>query len=168
MTAKLLMPLALLTVLGLPTKVMAHMIETNYLLPTLDAPSLNTDSTSDAAITFTAKFSSGEPFKNGKVTIYEPGNMDEPWLVSQLDEKGEFEFLPDRSKQGEWTINIGEGGHWDSWTVPVKTKGKNVTFGEISDASATTPGIPPNLLVIGAICVSGGLGSVLLRTHRQR
>ena len=165
MTAKLLMPLALLTVLGLPTTALAHVIETDYLLPTPKASSLEADQ-KGSAIKFSAKFTSGEPFKNGKVTIYAPGNQEKPWLVTQLDENGEFEFQPDQETEGDWTIDIGEGGHWDSWTVPVKTKGKKVTYGEISDASSQLPEMPTQLWVIGAACLSGGVGSVLLRRKR--
>lgn len=172
MTTKLLMPLALLAVLGLPTKAVAHLIETDYLLPSFeaasdqDAPSLEADS-SDSSIKFTSKFTTGEPFKNGKITIYAPGNDEKPWLVSEMNENGEFEFEPDRSIEGDWTIEIGEGGHWDSWTVPVKAKGKSVTYGEISDASSQFPEVPSQLLVIGAACLSGGVGSVLLRRKRS-
>lgn len=166
MTTKLLMPLVLLTILGLPAKSLAHMIETDYLLPSLAAPSLQADNTdSSTAIKFTAQFSSGEPFKNAKITIFAPDNEAEPWLVTQMDENGEFQFEPDQTKQGDWTINIGEGGHWDSWVVPVKAKGKSVTYGEISDASSVPQEFPPALFVIGA-CLSGGLGSVLLRRRR--
>ncbi|MGF1600918.1 MAG: hypothetical protein GFH24_608378n38 [Chloroflexi bacterium AL-N5] len=167
MTAKLFMPLALLTVLGLPTTAVAHMIETNYLLPSPVSPGVKT-SQEGSGVKFTAKFSSGEPFSNGKVTIYAPGNDEKPWLESQMNEEGEFEFQPDQSKEGDWTINIGEGGHWDSWTVPVKAKGKSITYGEISDASSQTPEMPPQLLVLGAACLSGGIGSVVLRSRRQR
>lgn len=173
MTAKLLMPLALLAVLGLPAKALAHVIETDYLLPSLgaaaasDAPSIEADTSDSSAIKFTSQFTSGEPFKNGKITIYAPGNDQEPWLISKTDENGEFEFEPDKSIEGDWTIEIGEGGHWDSWTVPVKAKGKGVTYGEISDASSILPEIPSQLLVIGAACVSGGLGSVLFRRKRS-
>ena len=165
MNAKLLMPLALLTVFGLPATAFAHVIETDYLLPSLTAPSLEADKSKDA-IKFTAKFTSGEPFKNGKITIYAPDNTEEPWLVTQMNEKGEFEFEPDRAKEGDWTIDIGEGGHWDSWTVPVKATKKGVTYGEISDASSQLPEIPAQLLVIGAACLSGGVGSALLRRKR--
>ncbi|MEO0378496.1 MAG: hypothetical protein AAF329_28650 [Cyanobacteria bacterium P01_A01_bin.17] len=173
MTAKLLMPLALLAVLGLPTKAIAHVIETDYLLPSLeatsdqDAPSLEAEGADSSAITFTSQFTSGEPFKNAKITIYAPGNDEKPWLVSEMDENGEFEFEPDKSIEGDWTIEIGEGGHWDSWTVPVKAKGKSVTYGEISDASSQFPEIPAQLLVIGAACLSGGVGSTLLRRKRS-
>jgi nickel transport protein len=167
MTTKLLMPIALFTVLGLPTTAFAHMIETDYLLPAPVAPGVKA-SQDRGTVKFTARFSSGEPFSNGKITVYAPGNEDTPWLETQTNEEGEYEFQPDQSQEGDWTINIGEGGHWDSWTVPVKAKGKSVTFGEISDASSQTPGVPPHLLVIGAACLSGGIGSVLLRARRQR
>lgn len=167
MKAKLLLPLALFTVFGVSTRTLAHVIETDYLLP---APVTGgeTDSVSRSAIKFTAKFSSGEPYPNAKVTIYAPDDQEKPWRVMQANEKGEFEFLPDRSKPGEWTVDIGEGSHWDSWTVPVMSTGGSITYGELSDASSHLPSIPPQLLVIGAACISGGVGSVLLRSHRRR
>ncbi|PZD71028.1 hypothetical protein C1752_08470 [Acaryochloris thomasi RCC1774] len=168
MKAKLFLPLTLLAVLGISGKTLAHVIETDYLLPTPIAPDGVTGSVSRSAIKFTAKFSSGEPYPNAKVTIYAPDDQEKPWRVMQANEEGEFEFQPDQSKPGEWTVDIGEGSHWDSWTVPVMSTGGSITYGELSDASSHLPSIPPQLLVIGAACVSGSVGAVALRSRRRR
>ncbi|MGB7417242.1 MAG: hypothetical protein WA902_23810 [Thermosynechococcaceae cyanobacterium] len=168
MTAKFLIPLAMLTLLGLPTKTLAHVIETDYLLPKPVAPNLKSTETSDSGIKFTTKFTSGEPFRNAKITIWAPNNEDKPWLVSHTNENGEYEFKPDPALAGDWTIDIGEGGHWDSWTIPVKAKGNSITYGELSDASSSMPALPPHMIAFGAACLSGGIGSVLLRARRQR
>jgi nickel transport protein len=168
MTAKLLIPLVLLTAMGLPTKALAHVIETNYLLPESGTPTLESKRTGDTGIKFSSTYNTGEPFSNGKVTIWAPDNEDKPWLVSKMDENGEYEFKPDPSKTGDWTIDIGEGGHWDSWTIPVKAQGNSIIYGELSDASSTMPEVPSQLLIIGAACLSGGVGSLLLRARYRR
>lgn len=167
MTAKALMPLALLTVLGLPTQTLAHSIETNYLLPAPIAPNVEVDNANSAAIKFTTQFSTGEPFAHAKVTIYAPNRADEPWLVTQTDENGEVEFQPDQAQEGEWTIDIGEGSHWDSWTVPVQSRDGSIIYGEISDASSGLTPQPASFLVLGAVCLWGGVWSVLVRARRQ-
>ena len=148
MKRKLWISLALLTILGLPAKALAHAVETNYILK-------------DAALELTAVYSTGEPMKNANVKIYAPGNTSEPLMEAKTDENGRFLFSPDREMPGEWEVSISQEGHGDILTVPVSQKGV-----ELEDISAI-PQISPQLLIIGALCVSGGFGSALLFAKRR-
>ncbi|WP_261890525.1 transthyretin-like family protein [Acaryochloris marina] len=80
MKSKVLMPLLLLAVLGVPVRVMAHALETNYVLEEVNK------------VQFTAVFSTGEPHKKAKVKIYSPDNLTEPVMETETDENGQFTF----------------------------------------------------------------------------
>lgn len=102
----------------------AHALETNYGFDLIKS-----------ALTFTTGFSTGEPFVGGVVEIYAPGDTETPWETLTTDESGQFSFLPDAQKPGEWTVKIGQEGHSDMWTIPVTTQG--VEFEEISEGLTT-------------------------------
>jgi len=102
----------------------AHALETNYGFDLIKS-----------ALTFTTGFSTGEPFVGGVVEIYAPGDTETPWETLTTDESGQFSFLPDAQKLGEWTVKIGQEGHSDMWTIPVTTQG--VEFEEISEGLTT-------------------------------
>ena len=152
MKTKLLMPLILLAVLGLPTRAFGHAMETNYVLEEANK------------IQFTAVFSTGEPLKNAKVKIYAPNNPSEPLMETKTDEKGQFTFESDQKIPGEWEVSIGEAGHQDILTVPVTPKGVNLN--DISEAPPTPNNQSPMMLM--AIVLSGGMGSTLLARRRLR
>lgn len=150
MKPKVLMPLILLAVLGLPARVLAHAMETNYVLEDANK------------VQFTAVFSTGEPHKNAKVKIYAPNNLSEPVLETQTDENGQFTLETDQKIPGEWEVSIGESGHQDILTVPVTPKGVNLN--DISEVPVhQSPQIP-----LVAIVLSGGMGSAVLATRRLR
>jgi nickel transport protein len=150
MKAKLLMPLVLLTTLGLPAQVLAHSVQTDYLL----------NVQKDLEITST--FSTEEPLQNAKVQVFAPGNPTQPWAEGKTDAQGRFIFEPDKTLPGEWEVRIGEGGHMDILTVPVGQEGVNVE--EISNLPRQ---LSPKLLLVGAACLSGGLITLFLRSRPQ-
>lgn len=152
MRTKLLMPLMLLAVLGLPTRAFGHAMETNYVLEEANK------------VQFTAVFSTGEPHKNAKVKIYAPNNPSEPLMETKTDENGQFTFNSDRKIPGEWEVSIGESGHQDILTVPVTPKGVNLN--DISEVPNTPNNQAPMMLM--AMVLSGGMGSTLLAKRRLR
>ncbi|WP_299415715.1 hypothetical protein [Acaryochloris sp. IP29b_bin.148] len=150
MKSKVLMPLILFAILGLPAKAMAHALETNYVLEDTNK------------VQFTAVFSTGEPHKNAKVKIYAPNDLSKPVLETQTDENGQFTLETDQKMPGEWEVSIGESGHQDILTVPVTHKGVNLN--EIS----TVPTTPSPQIPLVAIVLSGGMGSAVFATRRLR
>lgn len=150
MKSKVLMPLLLLAVLGVPVRVMAHALETNYVLEEANK------------VQFTAVFSTGEPHKKAKVKIYSPDNLTEPVMETETDENGQFTFDTSEKMPGEWEVSIGESGHQDILTVPVTPKGININ--EISEVPQhQSPQIP-----LVAIVLSGGMGSAAVLSRKLR
>lgn len=150
MKSKLLMSLLLLTVLGVPTRALAHAMETNYVLEDANK------------VKFTAVFSTGEPHKNAKVKIYSPNDLAKPVVEAETDENGQFTFDTNDKAPGEWEVSIGESGHQDILTVPVTPKGINLN--EISEVPThQSPQIP-----LVAVVLSGGMGSAAFLSKRLR
>jgi nickel transport protein len=104
---------AVLSVMALPVKSLAHVIETNYVMQ-------------DTKLKITAVYSSGEPARNTHIKIYAPNNPDRPWMEGVTDEKGDFAFHPDPDVQGEWEVKIGENDHADELLVPVTNQGVQI------------------------------------------
>ena len=107
---KFLMLAAVLGIAALPTKAMAHQVQTNYFLndqPTGDRLELQTT------------FSNGEPLKGAKVTVYAPDQPYRARATGVTDSQGRFTFAPDESVSGDWEVNIERAGHQDILTVPV-------------------------------------------------
>lgn len=144
--------LTLLAVLGTPTKLLAHMIETNYLM--------------GAKLEFQSSYSSGEPVKRAQVFVYAPNDSTKPWMEGETDEEGRFAFLPDPSIQGDWEIQILQEGHEDYWTIPVGQNG--VEFDLISQNYSNDihySSLPLNGL--GMMTLLIGTGGAIFLSRRQ-
>jgi nickel transport protein len=100
----------LLSVVSLPKVALAHAVETDY------------QAMSDR-LEIHSMFSTGEAFEGAPVVVYAPNDPTKPWLETKTDANGQFVFQPDPSIPGEWSVEIGEGGHWDNLIVPVNDQG---------------------------------------------
>ena len=100
----------MLLALAMPTKVLAHAIETNYLLLL-------------SKLEFQSTFSTGEPVQGAEVKVFAPNDMSQPWKTIITDEEGRFAFVPDPAILGNWEVEIKQEGHEDYWTVPVGSNG---------------------------------------------
>ncbi len=149
------LPLLALGILGLPARVLAHAVETNYFL------------SSDESLELQSVYSNGEPMAGAEVNIYAPG-ASEPWKTIQTDEEGKFSFQPDHARQGEWEVEImQDGGHGDALTVPVSNQGVDVdSISQIDVSDADYASLPQALL--GAIAASGILTAGLLLSRRAK
>lgn len=115
---KILMLAAALGLAAVPTKAMAHQVQTNYFI----------DGRAETAKSIELKttFSNGQPLKGAKVSVYAP---DQPFRVRATgvtDNQGRFTFAPDAAIDGEWEVNIQREGHQDILTVPVTEEGIDV------------------------------------------
>ncbi len=63
------------------------------------------------SITITVIYSTREPMAHGRIQIYAPDRSDIPWRVGRLDAEGEYQFTPDLSRRGRWTIRVESEGH---------------------------------------------------------
>ena len=107
---RLTLGLAFLTFFAIPTKVLAHAIETNYLLLL-------------SKLEFQSTYSTGEPVQGAEVKVFAPNDLSQPWKTIMTDEEGRFAFAPDPSISGNWEVEIKQEGHEDYWTVPVGING---------------------------------------------
>lgn len=66
-----------------------------------------------------AKYDSGDPISHAEVTIYSPGNEDEPFQAGVTDRNGRFLFFPDMD--GVWKVVINDGtGHGGTKFITIK------------------------------------------------
>lgn len=142
MQKKLLVPLALLSLLAIPAQAIAHSVETNYL-------KIN------EMLELETVFSTGEPLKSANVKVYAPGKPDQPWLEGTTDENGKFAFEPDKSIPGEWEVFIKERGHADILTIPVTKQGVDVD--QISEAQPVHMHYVAGPLALFGVVIGGGI-----------
>ncbi|MGF1499005.1 MAG: carboxypeptidase regulatory-like domain-containing protein [Elainellaceae cyanobacterium] len=147
--------LFLLAWLGQPAEAWAHQVETDFSFDLISAQ-----------LEFVSTFSTGEPMASADVTVYAPGNREEPWFEGKTDEAGRFAFLPDASQTGEWRIEFRQEGHADIWTVPVGEAG--IQFDEITDGLNVDrhyAAFPSASLAAGL--AGGAIGGSLLFARRK-
>lgn len=108
-----LMLVAALGLAAVPTKAMAHQVQTNYFLNGPAGDSLELQTT----------FSNGQPLKGAKVTVYAPDQPFRAQITGKTDNQGRFTFTPDQAMSGDWEVNIERAGHQDILTVPVTEAG---------------------------------------------
>jgi nickel transport protein len=105
MRFKHLLPLFILPFIGWSTKALAHGTEIDYQ--------------NVQAIQIDAKYAGGQPMGNAQVTIYSPDNPSTPWKKGTTDEQGQFSFVPDPSKPGNWEVKVRQAGHGNIISIPV-------------------------------------------------
>lgn len=104
---------AVAAMVAVPTKAMAHQVQTNYFLNDQAGESIELRTT----------FSNGQPLKGAKVTIYSPDQPLRAKMTGQTDNQGRFIFEPGEAIDGDWEVNIERAGHQDILTVPVTEEG---------------------------------------------
>jgi len=91
--------LSLLAGLGFPDRAIAHGANIAYQTTT--------------AIKINATYDSGQPMATAQVTIYAPDDPVNPWLTGTTTENGDFIFVPDPDKIGNWEVKVRQAGHGD-------------------------------------------------------
>ncbi len=71
-----------------------------------------------AAIKINATYDSGQPMSNAQVSIYSPDEPGNSWLTGTTDETGQFIFIPDPNKLGNWEIKVRQAGHGNIISIP--------------------------------------------------
>jgi len=146
----------LLSIVSLPKVALGHAVETDF------------QSMSDR-LEIQSMFSTGEAFEGAPVVVYAPNDPTTPWLETTTDENGQFVFQPDPSIPGEWSIEIGEGGHWDNLIVPVGDAGiqsENISYLDGQPYHTHNPNrIAHRHILAGVLGVTlvGGIGGGILR-----
>lgn len=108
-----------------PSSALAHAVLTDYRLVA-------------DALEVQSSYSTGEALTGAKVVVYAPNDPTRPWLEGKTDPEGRFQFQPDASLTGDWTVRIGElGDHGDLLSVPVTTAG--IDLNDISQNPSDRP-----------------------------
>jgi nickel transport protein len=102
-----ILPLVLLSILGLQTRTLAHGVVVDYR--------------ETQAIEITSLYDTGEPMANAQVIIYAPEDPSTPWMTGTTTETGLFTFTPDRSQAGNWEVAIRQAGHGEILSIPVES-----------------------------------------------
>ncbi|MDY7015455.1 MAG: carboxypeptidase regulatory-like domain-containing protein [Cyanobacteriota bacterium] len=102
---KLILPLALLAILGFSAKGWAHGTAISYKI--------------EQAIAIEATYDSGKPMANAQVLIYAPDNPSQVWQKGTTDERGKFVFIPDRARSGNWEVAVRQAGHGEIAVIPI-------------------------------------------------
>ena len=103
---KLLIPVILLSIMGLTTRVSAHGVAVEHRIVMTPAIEIN------------ATYDSGEPMANAQIAVYAPNDPATPWLQGMADQRGRFIFVPDRSQVGSWDVKVRKAGHGDLISIP--------------------------------------------------
>lgn len=99
-----LIGLSLLGVVSYPGGAIAHGAKIEYK--------------STTALQVHATYDSGQPMANAQVTIYAPDAPTTPWLTGTTDENGQFIFVPDPNKIGNWEVKVRQAGHGGIISIP--------------------------------------------------
>lgn len=79
----------------------------------------NIEYQSTTALKINATYDSGQPMSKAEVSIYSPDNPSTPWLTGSTNESGEFVFIPDPDKIGNWEVKVRQAGHGHIITIPL-------------------------------------------------
>lgn len=82
-----------------------------------------------------AAFDGGEPMAGAQVSVFAPGEPDEPWLVGTADEDGRFFFVPDPELPGTWEAQVRQAGHGGTVEIEVEPAGA----GQATEAADPAP-----------------------------
>lgn len=153
MKAIIITLIMLLTFLGSPSTAFAHLLETNYLIPT------------QTKLEIQAVFSSGEPLPLAPVKVFAPNDPSKPWMEGTTDEQGKFAVVIDKSIEGEWEVEIGDlenSEHGDILTIPVGKSG--IEGNEISQRlpQKENKGIK-QIAILGFATIAGVFGRKLIK-----
>ncbi len=110
------------------------------------------------AIELTAMYDTGEPFSEGEVSIYAPGDPAKPWATGKCDENGRFTFTPDPTLQGTWDVQVRRAGHGAMVHIPI----------ESSAVQSVSTGFSTLQIVIMSVCVVWGLVGTALYFSRRK
>lgn len=143
-----LLMLAAVGMAAVPTKALAHEVQIDYILNDQVA------NQSDETLELRTTFSTGEPLKGAKVTVFAPEQSFRPYLTGVTDDQGRFSFNPDDSVMGDWEVTVERAGHSDILQIPVTASG--IDAGAVSQSVGGQDmhyGSSP-LMAVGSIAVT--------------
>ena len=150
-----LLMLAAVGMATVPTKAFAHQVQTDYVLNNRFA------NREDEVLETRTTFSTGEPLKGAKVSVFAPERPFRPYATGVTDDQGRFAFNPDESITGDWEVKIQRAGHADILLVPVTANGIEADLVSMGSGSqdvhyASSPLMAVGGIVVAAACIGFG------------
>lgn len=144
--------LLVVSVVAFPSAALAHTLEAHF-------------QPQSERLEIQAIFSTGEFYDGADVVVHPPSDAEAEEIQGLTDEDGRFVFEPDYDLAGDWTIEVGEGNHWDLLIVPVADG--RIGFDQITQLHPELPHhhhhYASNQLFVAAIALGSFLASRLLR-----
>ena len=108
-----------------------------------------------------ATFDDGTELKNAQVIIFSPKDPKTPWGKGVTDDTGTYEFVPDASIEGKWTIQVRQAGHGGVINIDTSAQG-NSSISNGNNMSTFTK-------IIVMISVAWGfIGTALFFSRRKK
>lgn len=119
-----------------------------------------------------ATYHSGRPMAGAGVSVFAPGDAENPWLTGACDDSGGFSFEPPPEMSGEWVVRVVHQGHGGVVTIAIEAAA--VGDGSIADPAVirAEASSSPHLstlqrVLMGASVVWGLLGTALFFSRRR-
>lgn len=119
----------------------------------------------DMAVIVVAAFDTGEPMDGAQVTVYAPDDPLNPWLTGTCNDKGEFLFVPDRRRPGNWEVKVRKSGHGAIITVPITAEADAASGRAIAGTTPTYT--PAQVALMSGTVVWGCIGTALFFANRR-
>lgn len=87
------------------------------------AHGVNADYKTISGIEIEAVYDTGHPMAGGEAIVYAPDNPAKPWTTATLDDQGRFNFFPDHSLTGTWSVQVRQSGHGAMIHIPISDAG---------------------------------------------
>lgn len=152
MNFRFFLSLTLLSMVGLPGKVLAHGVVIDHQ--------------TTQAVAIQAAYDTGEPMVDAQVVVYAPSNPSQAWTTGKTDAKGQFVFMPDRAQAGNWQVSVRQAGHGDILNIPVEGEA-NTTTAATSAGSASAMTSLQKGVMVGSI-IWGFIGTALFFARGKR
>lgn len=133
----------------------AHGVEIEYTVASVTA----------IQVTITARFESGEVMDACQATVYTPNDPENPWLVGECDDQGQFSFMADTTQPGTWEVQIRQAGHGEWVRIPIEASDDAGTV-VISESGGTGKLSTGQIVLMSASVIWGFIGTGLYFSNR--
>lgn len=121
------------------------------------------------AIRIVAFYDTGEPMAQAQVIVYAPDAPASAWSRGVTDDEGRFDFVPDPSLPGRWSVQVRQAGHGAIAHVdlPAAENGPRVETAVLIATDAGAGGTLLQRVTMVALVLWGALGTALFFTRRR-
>ena len=123
------------------------------------------------AIRIVAFYDTGEPMAQAQVIVYAPDAPASAWSRGVTDDAGRFDFVPDPSLPGRWSVQVRQAGHGAIAHVdlPATEDGPRVETAVLiaTDGSGSVGGTLLQRVTMVALVLWGALGTALFFMRRR-